>query len=146
MAPLAVPSRDGLNWSKIRAMAKERAAAAPTDEVVAMALPLLDALDAPHRMLAVYWLGFTAGAQPENLAVLRERATPDASWEVQEALAQAFDATCAARGYEAALPLIDDLLAGAHPNIRRAVSERLRPRTAHAPRYFSRHADESILR
>jgi 3-methyladenine DNA glycosylase AlkC len=146
MAPLALPALDGLNWSKIRALAKERAAAAPADEVVAAALPLLDAPDAPHRMLAVYLLGYTAGAQPEHLAVLRERAAPDASWEVQEALAQAFDATCAARGYEAALPLIDDWLAGAHPNTRRAVSEGLRPWTAKARPYFARHPEEAIRR
>jgi len=146
MAPLALPALDGLNWSKIRALAKERAVAAPADEVVAAALPLLDAPDAPHRMLAVYLLGYTAGAQPEHLAVLRERAAPDASWEVQEALAQAFDATCAARGYEAALPLIDDWLADAHPNTRRAVSEGLHPWTAKARPYFARHPDEAIRR
>src|SRR5258706_2229626 len=93
MAPLALPSLDGLNWSKIRAVAKERAAAAPADEVVAVSLPLLDALDASHRMLAVYLLGFTAGAQPGNLAVLRERAAPDASWEGPEALGPAVDAS-----------------------------------------------------
>src|SRR5260370_26507275 len=116
MAPLALPALDGVNWSKIRALAKERAVAAPADEVVAAALPLLDAPDAPHRMLAVYLLGYTAGAQPEHLAVLRERAAPDASWEVQEALAPAFDATCAARGYASALPLIDDCLPRAPPH------------------------------
>jgi 3-methyladenine DNA glycosylase AlkC len=146
MAQLALPALNGLNWSKIRALAKERAVAAPAAEVVAAALPLLDAPDAPHRMLAVYLLGYTAGAQPENLAVLRERAAPDASWEVQEALAQAFDAACAARGYEAALPLIDDWLAGAHPHTRRAVSEGLRPWTAKARPYFARHPEEAIRR
>jgi DNA alkylation repair enzyme len=146
MAPLALPTLDGLNWSKIRALAKERAVAAPADEVVAAALPLLDAPDAPHRMLAVYLLGYTAGAQPENLAVLRERAAPDASWEVQEALAQAFDAACAARGYEAALPLIDDWLAGAHPHTRRAVSEGLRPWTAKSRAYFTSNPEEAICR
>jgi 3-methyladenine DNA glycosylase AlkC len=146
MASLALPALDGLNWSKIRALAKERATSAPADQVVAAALPLLDALDAPHRMLAVYLLGYTAAAQPENLAVLRERAAPDDSWEVQEALAQAFDATCAARGYEAALPLIDDWLVGAHPNTRRAVSEGLRPWTAKARPYFAGHPEEAIRR
>src|SRR5258708_14305353 len=98
MAPLALPALDGLNWSKIRALAKERAVAAPADEVVAAALPFLDAPDAPHRMLAVYLLGYTAGAQPEHLAVLRERPAPDASWEGQEALAPPCDPTCAPRG------------------------------------------------
>src|SRR5258708_1965485 len=68
MAPLALPALDGLNWSKIRALAKERAAAAPADEVVAAALPLLDAPDAPHRMLAGCLPGYTALAQPEQLA------------------------------------------------------------------------------
>src|SRR5260221_12552609 len=99
MAPLALPALDGLNWSKIRALAKERAAAAPADEVVAAALPLLDAPDAPHRMLAAYLLGYTALAQPEHLAVLPERAAPDASWGGPEAPAPAVAAPCAPRGY-----------------------------------------------
>jgi hypothetical protein len=81
-------------------------------------------------MFAVYLLGFTAGVRPGNLEVLREQVAPDPDWEVQEALAQAFDIYCAAVGYESALPAIDAWLADAQPNCRRAVSEGLRPWTA----------------
>jgi 3-methyladenine DNA glycosylase AlkC len=70
----------------------------------------------------------------------------DPSWEVQEALAQAFDAYCAALGYEAALPTIDAWLADAHPNARRAVSEGLRPWTSKSRGYFARRPAEAIRR
>ena len=103
---LTVPPLDGLGWSKVRAVARELAGSASPDEIAATALPLLDAPEARRRMLAVYLLGFTAGARPANLELLRERAVPDPDWEVQEALAQACDAYCAAVGYEAALPEI----------------------------------------
>jgi len=83
--------------------------------------------DVAHRQLAVYLLGWTSPARPENLRILRERGGLNPSWEVQEALAQAFDAFCAAVGYEHALPTIDRWLADAQPNARRAVSEGLRP-------------------
>lgn len=85
----SIPSLDGLSWSKIRALAKGLAADEAVHEVVAAALVLVDAPDAPHRMLGVYVLGFTSGAFPENLVTLRERVASDPSWEVQEALAQA---------------------------------------------------------
>ncbi|MGH2461448.1 MAG: HEAT repeat domain-containing protein, partial [Chloroflexota bacterium] len=84
--------------------------------------------DPRHRLHATYLLGFTAGAEPASLTILRERVVPDPDWEVQEALAQAFDTYCAAIGYEAALPIIDAWLADARPNARRAVSEELRAR------------------
>ena len=143
---LPIPPLDGLGWSKIRALARELAGSAPEDEVVAAALPLLDAGDPPHRMLGVYLMGFTGGARPANLANLRERVAADPSWEVQEALAQAFDASCAALGYEAALPTIDAWLADAHPNARRAVSEGLRPWTSKSRGYFARRPAEAIRR
>ncbi|HEX9415057.1 MAG TPA: DNA alkylation repair protein [Ktedonobacterales bacterium] len=143
---LPIPPLDGLGWSKIRALARELASSAPEDEVVAAALPLLDGGDPPHRMLGVYLMAFTAGARPANLANLRERVPADPSWEVQEALAQAFDAYCAALGYEAALPTIDAWLADAHPNARRAVSEGLRPWTSKSRVYFARRPAEAIRR
>jgi hypothetical protein len=143
---LPIPPLDGLGWSKIRALARELAGSASEDEVVAAALPLLDAGDPPHRMLGVYLMGFTGGARPANLAILRERVPADPSWEVQEALAQAFDAYCAALGYEAALPTIDAWLADAHPNARRAVSEGLRPWTSKSRGYFARRPAEAIRR
>jgi 3-methyladenine DNA glycosylase AlkC len=97
-------------------------------------------------MLAVYLLGFTTGAHPERLEVLRQRVPADPSWEVQEALAQAFDAHCAAIGYEAALPMIDAWLADAQPNARRAVSEGLRPWTSKRRAYFAARPAEAIRR
>lgn len=141
-----IPSLDGLNWSKIRALARTLASSAPADEVVSVAAPLLAALDAPHRMLAVYLLGFTSGARPANLALLCERAAPDPSWEVQEALAQAFDAYCAAVGYETAVPTIDAWLGDDHPNARRAVSEGLRPWTSKSRAYSAQRPGEAIRR
>jgi HEAT repeat protein len=70
----------------------------------------------------------------------------DPSWEVQEALAQAFDAWCAVKGYEAALPVIDAWLGDPHPNVRRAVSEGLRPWTARGRAYFARHPEAAVRR
>ena len=136
----------GLSWSKIRSVAADIAATEPPDEVVAAALPLRTASSPAERQLAVYLLGFTGGRRPENLALLREQAATDQSWEVQEAIAQAFDAYCAAIGYEAALPTIDAWLADAHSSIRRAVSEGLRPWTSKKRRYFAEHPAEAIRR
>jgi hypothetical protein len=143
---LEMPSLDGLGWSKVRALARTLVADAPPDAVYATALPLLDAPDPPHRMLAICLLGFTAGARPAQLDLLRERVPSDTSWEVQEALAQAFDAYCAAVGYEAALPVIDAWLSAEHPNLRRAVSEGLRPWTSKSRAYFAARPEEAIQR
>jgi HEAT repeat protein len=140
------PGLAGLSWSQIRTLGRSLAAATPADEVLAAAVALLDEPDAPHRLLAVYLLGFTCAARPQNLALLRARVPPDPSWEVQEALAQAFDACCAAIGYEAALPFIDDWLADPHPNARRAVSEGLRPWTSKSRAYFLDHPPEAVRR
>ena len=122
------------------------AATEPLDEIVAAALPLRAASSPAQRQLAVYLLGFTCGQRPGNLAPLREQAAADQSWEVQEAIAQAFDAYCAAIGYEAALPTIDAWLADDHANVRRAVSEGLRPWTSKQRRYFAEHPAEAIRR
>jgi DNA alkylation repair enzyme len=142
---LTIPALDGLSWSSVRALARELAAA-QVDEVYAAVLPLLSASDAPHRMLAVYLLGYLPGDPLARLATLRAHVPPDLSWEVQEALAQAFDACCAALGYAAALPVIDAWLADAHPNARRAVSEGLRPWTSKRRDYFARQPAEAIRR
>jgi hypothetical protein len=144
-----LPDVTGLGWSKVRAVAKELAAAQPGEALAQAALPLLDAPEVSRRMLGVYLLGFADGAQAErakNLALLRERVPADPSWEVQEALAQAFDAYCAAIGYEAALPAIDAWLGDAHHNARRAASEGLRPWTAKSRTYFARQPREAIRR
>jgi HEAT repeat protein len=142
----AIPSLEGLGWSKVRAVARELAATGTPDEIAAVAERELGAKDVKRRMLAIYLLGFTAGARPANLTTLYERAVDDPNWEAQEALAQAFDTYCATVGYETALPLIDAWLGDAHPNARRAVSEGLRPWTSKSRRYFAERPAEAIRR
>jgi 3-methyladenine DNA glycosylase AlkC len=141
-----IPSLEGLGWSRVRAVAKEIAETGTPDEVAAVAERELDSEDTKRRMLAIYLLGFTAGARPANMTTLRERAVHDPSWEAQEALAQAFDAYCAAVDYEASLPVIDAWLADERPNARRAVSEGLRPWTSKSRRYFFEWPGEAIRR
>ena len=142
----SLPSVAGLSWSRIRLLATEIAATRPPDEIVAAALPLRTAASPAQRQLVVYLLGFTCGQRPGNLALLREQAVTDPSWEVQEAIAQAFDAFCAAIGYEAALPTIDAWLADDHANVRRAVSEGLRPWTSKKRSYFAERPAEAMRR
>jgi 3-methyladenine DNA glycosylase AlkC len=144
--PPSLPEVSGLGWSKVLAIARDLAAGDRSDELVEAAIPLLDAAEVPRRLLAVCLLGYTAGRRPANLAILHDRVPADQSWEVQEALAQAFDAYCAATGYEAALPTIDAWLDDPHANVRRAVSEGLRPWTARGRTYFARHPEEAIRR
>ena len=140
------PSLDGLNWPKIRALAQQLAASEAGETLLGEVGDDLASPEVSARMYAVYLLGFTSDRHPEHLDLLRERAVPDQSWEVQEALAQAFDAYCATRGYEAALPLIDTWLGDTQPNARRAVSEGLRPWTSKRRTYFARHPEEAIRR
>jgi hypothetical protein len=144
MQPL--PSLSGLKWAQIRALAEQLAHSKAGEALAQTAAADLDAEDASQRMLAVYLLGFTSSAHPERLEVLRQRVPADPSWEVQEALAQAFDASCAAIGYEAALPTIDAWLADAQANTRRAVSEGLRPWTSKRRAYFATQPAEAIRR
>jgi 3-methyladenine DNA glycosylase AlkC len=143
---LAIPDVTGLGWSKVRAIARELAATYLVDDLVEEVMSMVDAPEIPRRLLAVYVLGYASGQRPENLNVLHDKVPPDPSWEVQEALAQAFDAYCAAVGYESALPVIDVWLSDPHPNARRAVSEGLRPWAARGRAYFALHPDEAISR
>ncbi|MGZ3663566.1 MAG: DNA alkylation repair protein [Ktedonobacterales bacterium] len=143
---LPIPSLDGLSYSKIRSRARDHASETTPDAAATAADALSHDAEAKRRQFAVYLLGFTCTARPANLDVLRLRVAADTSWEVQEALAQAFDTYCAAITYEAALPIIDSWLVDAHPNVRRAVSEGLRPWTAKSRPYFARHPEEAIHR
>lgn len=144
MIPL--PDVTGLGWSKIRSLAQEAAAAAPVEEVATAAAALLDSPEPARRQFAVYLLGLTCGRRSANLTPLHDRVAGDPSWQVQEALAQAFDAGCATVGYDAALPLIDAWLADPHPNVRRAVTEGLRPWTARHRAPFARQPEEAVRR
>lgn len=121
------------------------------EEVLAAESPA-DALAAAHtlfqsdveqaRMLAVFIFGHFAAADEAILQFMRETVSRDADWRVQEILAQAFDQSCKDRGYEESLPLIQDWLADAHHNVRRAVSEGLRIWTTRP--YFKQHPETAI--
>ncbi|HEX8034062.1 MAG TPA: DNA alkylation repair protein [Ktedonobacterales bacterium] len=141
-----ISSLDGLSYSKIRSRAREHATLTTPDAAATAADVLLHHASAKRRQFAVYLLGFTSAARPANLDLLRLRVAADTSWVVQEALAQALDAYCAAITCEAALPTIDSWLRDSHPNVRRAVSEGLRPWTAKSRPYFARHPEEAIHR
>jgi hypothetical protein len=141
-----VPSLNGLSWAQVRQVARDLVGTAPDEVLIAAARAAIVAPEIARRSFGVFLLGFTSGANPGNLAILRELVAPDPSWEVQEALAQALDAYCAAIGYDAALPTIDAWLADGHPNARRAVTEGLRPWTSKQRRPFAQYPQEAIRR
>src|SRR5205823_6462575 len=87
---------------------------------------------------AVSVLGGLAAEDERALDFLREKCGSDHAWQVNEALAMAFDDYCAATSYEQALPEMRKWLASPRANVRRAVSEGLRPWTASKRAYFAR--------
>ncbi len=141
-----LPESANWNWARIRELAQQLAQTEGGQMLAESAVYILGADDVRDRVQAVFLIGFTSADHPERLEALRQRATNDLSWEVQEALAQAFDAYCAAVGYENALPTIDSWLADGRPNARRAVSEGLRIWTSKRRPYFAAHPEEAIRR
>ena len=95
------------------------------------------------RMYAVFLLGHLS-QESDVLSFLRDDVSADSNWRVQEVLAKAFDDFCAVRGYEAALPVIDEWLSDSRPNVRRAVTEGLRIWTSRP--YFRDHPGDAIAR
>ena len=95
------------------------------------------------RMYAVFLLGHLS-QESDVLSFLRDDVSADSNWSVQEVLAKAFDDFCAVRGYEAALPIIDEWLSNPRPNVRRAVTEGLRIWTSRP--YFRDHPGDAIAR
>lgn len=95
------------------------------------------------RMYAVFLLGHLS-QESDILSFLREDVSADSNWRVQEVLAKAFDDFCAVRGYEAALPVIDEWLSNPRPNVRRAVTEGLKIWTRRP--YFRDHPGDAIAR
>ena len=95
------------------------------------------------RMYAVFLLGHLS-QESDVLSFLRDDVSADSDWRVQEVLAKAFDDFCAVRGYEAALPVIDEWLSDPRPNVRRAVTEGLRIWTRRP--YFRDHPGDAIAR
>ena len=95
------------------------------------------------RMYAVFLLGHLS-QDPDVLSFIRNEVSADSNWRVQEVLAKAFDDFCAVRGYEEALPVIDEWLCDTHPNVRRAVTEGLRIWTSRP--YFRDHPGDAVSR
>jgi len=141
-----IPESENWNWARIRELAQKMAQTEGGQDLAEAAVYILGASDVRDRVQAVFLLGFTSADHPQRLEELRRRVPADPSWEVQEALAQAFDAYCAAIGYEAALPTIDAWLADPQPNARRAASEGLRVWTSKRRAYFAAQPAEAIRR
>lgn len=95
------------------------------------------------RMYAAFLLGHLS-QDPSVLSFLRDEVSGDTNWRVQEVLAKAFDEFCAVKGYEEALPVIDEWLSDPHPNVRRAVTEGLRIWTSRP--YFRDHPGDAVSR
>lgn len=135
----------GRKWTELRAEARAFASAA-SDPAAARAMAegwYAHAAWEP-RYYAVIALGELAGRDARALDLLHDRCAHDPSWQVNEALAMAFDRYCATVGYEAALPIITAWLCAPHANLRRAVSEGLRPWTARSRPYFAAHPEQAI--
>lgn len=95
------------------------------------------------RMYAVFLFGYLS--EDDNiLAFMRDTVSKDDNWRVQEILAKSFDEFCKKKGYEDALPTIDEWLKNSNPNTRRAVTEGLRIWTNRP--YFKENPTEAIGR
>ena len=95
------------------------------------------------RMYGVFLFGYLS-EQDDILALMRDEVSKDDNWRVQEVLAKAFDEFCKKKGYEKALPIIDEWLKNNNPNTRRAVTEGLRIWTSRP--YFKENPYEAVRR
>ena len=95
------------------------------------------------RMYGVFLFGYLS-EQDDSLALMRDEVSKDDNWRVQEVLAKAFDEFCKKKGYEKALPIIDEWLKNNNPNTRRAVTEGLRIWTSRP--YFKENPYEAVRR
>ena len=113
-----------------------------TAETFQMAKELFKSDIHQARVLAVFLFGKLAAKSKESFTILRNRVSLDQDWRVQETLAKAFDQYCKDNGFEKSLPIIEDWLADANPNVRRAVTEGLRIWTGRD--YFREHPEVAI--
>ena len=95
------------------------------------------------RMYSVFLFGYLSD-DSEILTFMRDEVSKDDNWRVQEVLAKAFDEYCKNKGYENAIPVIDEWLRSDNPNTRRAVTEGLRIWTSRP--YFRENPQEAIKR
>ena len=95
------------------------------------------------RMYGVFLFGYLS-SDTGILKFMRDEVSKDDNWRVQEVLAKAFDEYCKNKGYENAIPIIDEWLSSDNPNTRRAVTEGLRIWTSRP--YFRENPQEAIKR
>ena len=95
------------------------------------------------RMYGVFLFGYLS-SDSDILTFMRDEVSKDDNWRVQEVLAKAFDEYCKNKGYENAIPVIDEWLSSDNPNTRRAVTEGLRIWTSRP--YFKENPQEAIKR
>ena len=94
-------------------------------------------------MYGVFLFGYLSD-DSDILTFMRDEVSKDDNWRVQEVLAKAFDEYCKNKGYENAMPVIDEWLSSDNPNTRRAVTEGLRIWTSRP--YFRENPQEAIKR
>lgn len=83
---------------------------------------------------AVVWLaGYCASADRSALNFMRKYGAKDTDWRVQECLAKGFDDYGRLIGYGNIIDDIKDWLGDSEPNVRRAVTEGLRPWVRRSP-------------
>ena len=114
----------------------------PVERSLQMAKELYSSGKYQVRMVAVFVMGYIASSSKQAMSNLRKNVSKDASWQVQEILAQAFNEYCKSVGYEKALPVIRDWLGDGNPNVRRAVTEGLR--IWNQKDYFRDHPEEAV--
>ena len=95
------------------------------------------------RMYGVFLLGYLSEDE-DILIFMRDEVSKDDDWRVQEILAKSFDEFCKRKGYQNALPTIDEWMKSSNPNTRRAVTEGLRIWTSRP--YFKENPMEAIER
>ena len=95
------------------------------------------------RMYGVFLFGYLS-SDIRILEFMCDEVSKDDNWRVQEVLAKVFDEYCKNKGYENAIPVIDEWLSSDNPNTRRAVTEGLRIRTSRP--YFRENPQEAIKR
>ncbi len=129
-------------FTDIKKSADELVASQTPEVCISLAHELFKSEIHQARMLAAFIFGRFAAQSDDILQFMRETISRDDNWRVQEILAMAFDQFCTDRGYENALPIIQDWLGDSHHHVRRAVTEGLRIWTSRP--YFDEHPEIAI--
>ena len=129
-------------FTDIKKSADELVASQTPEVCISLAHELFKSEIHQARMLAAFIFGRFAAQSDDILQFMRETISRDDNWRVQEILAMAFDQFCTDRGYENALPIIQEWLGDSHHHVRRAVTEGLRIWTSRP--YFDEHPEIAI--